>query len=172
MPRISAREQEAEMLADPEIALELSRRSGSLVVEIEYRVSRENARAFHNVIQDVQLFRQRGAYGWFIARDIADPELWTERDHCPTWLDYLRKRNRSTQSERAPDGQAAAFHVGPEPIRVRRMLERPLRSVRRNDDELDRAAKELVRGQGLIGVEELVGARRLTGKLEQEQRSP
>lgn len=173
MPRISAREQEAEMLADPEVRLELSGRSGPLVVEIEYRVSRENARAFHNVMQDVQLFRQRtGAYGWSIARDIADPELWTERYHCPTWLDYLRQRNRSTQSERALDGQAAAFHVGPEPIRVRRMLERPFGSVRRNEDEPDRAAKELVRGQGLIGVEEFAEAGRRTGNVEQKQRSP
>lgn len=173
MPRISAREQEAEMLADPEVRLELSGRSGPLVVEIEYRVPGEKARAFHNVMQDVQLFRQRtGAYGWSIARDIADPELWTERYHCPTWLDYLRQRNRSTQSERALDVQAAAFHIGPGPIRVRRMLERPFGSVRRNDDGADRAAKELVRGQGLIGVDELAEVGRPTGKLEQKQRSP
>lgn len=169
MPRISAREQEAEMLADPEVRLELSGRSGPLVVEIEYRVPRENARAFHNVMQDVQLFRQRtGAYGWSIARDIADPELWTERYHCPTWLDYLRQRNRSTQSERALDVRAAAFHVGSEPIRVRRMLERPFGSVRRDDDGPDRAAKELVRGQGLLGVEELAEAGRRTRNLEQK----
>ncbi|MGY3146449.1 hypothetical protein ACVWYQ_003448 [Bradyrhizobium sp. USDA 3397] len=57
MPRISTREQEAEVLADPEVRLELSGRSGPLVVEIEYRVSWENAQAFHNVMQDVQLFR-------------------------------------------------------------------------------------------------------------------
>ena len=90
------------MLADPEVRLSLTGRSGPLVVEIEYRVAQDNARAFHNVMQEVQLSRQRnGAYGWSIARDIADPELWTERYHCPTWLDYLRQRNRSTQSERA-----------------------------------------------------------------------
>jgi len=53
-------------------------------------------------MQEVQLSRQRnGAYGWSIARDIGDPELWTERYHCPTWLDYLRQRSRPTQSERA-----------------------------------------------------------------------
>ncbi|WP_439402549.1 MFS transporter [Bradyrhizobium sp. DASA03068] len=173
MPRISAREQEAEMLADPEVRLELSGRSGPLVVEIDYRVPGENARAFHNVMQDVQLFRQRtGAYGWSIARDIAYPELWTERYHCPTWLDYLRQRNRSTQSDRALEVQAAAFHVGPGPIRVRRMLERPFGSVRRNDDGPDRAAKELVRGQGLLGVDELAEVGRPTGKLAQKQRSP
>lgn len=49
------------------------------MVELDYRVPSENARAFHNVMQDVQLYRQRnGAYGWSIARDIAGPELWTD----------------------------------------------------------------------------------------------
>ncbi|MGY4298940.1 MFS family permease [Bradyrhizobium sp. i1.4.4] len=131
MPRICEGSEEAEMLEDPKVRQPLTERSGPLVVQIEYRIAHENARAFHNLMQEVQLFRQRnGAYGWSIARDIANPELWTERYHCPTWLDYLRQRNRSTQSERALDRQAVAFHIGPEPVRVRRMLERPFGSIR------------------------------------------
>ena len=145
MPRIGARGEEAESLDDPEVQLALTARSGPLVVEIEYRVAQDNARAFHNVMQDVQLSRQRnGAYGWSIARDIADPELWTERYHCPTWLDYLRQRNRSTQSERALHQQAIAFHIGPDPVRIRRMLERPFGSVRWKEDTPDRAANEVL----------------------------
>jgi hypothetical protein len=71
----------------------------------------------------VQLFRKRnGAYRWSIARDLADPELWTERYRCPTWFDYLRQRNRATKSETATERQALAFHIGPGPVRVRRML--------------------------------------------------
>ena len=135
MPRIGTRGEETMMLDDPEVRLALSGRSGPLVVEIEYRVTQKNARAFHDVMQQVRLFRQRnGAYGWSIARDIADPELWTERYHCPTWFDYLRQRNRSTPSEGALEQRAMAFHVGPAPIRVRRMLERPFGSVRSKDD--------------------------------------
>ena len=134
-----------ELLADPEVRLSLTGRSGPLVVEIEYRVAQDNARAFHNVMQEVQLSRQRnGAYGWSIARDIADPELWTERYHCPTWLDYLRQRNRPTQSERALHQRAIDFHLGPDPIRVRRMLERPFGSVRWKEDTPDRAANEVL----------------------------
>jgi len=145
MPRVGARNEDAEVLADPEVRLSLTGRSGPLVVEIEYRVAQENARAFHNVMQEVQLSRQRnGAYGWSIARDIADPELWTERYHCPTWFDYLRQRNRSTQSERALHLRAIAFHLGPEPVRVRRMLERPFGSVRWKDETPDRAAHEVL----------------------------
>jgi MFS family permease len=145
MPRIGARGEEAESLDDPEVRLALTGRSGPLVVEIEYRVEQDNARAFHNVMQDVQLSRQRnGAYGWSIARDIADPELWTERYHCPTWLDYLRQRNRSTQSERALHQQAIAFHIGPDPVRIRRMLERPFGSVRWKEETPDRAANDVL----------------------------
>jgi MFS family permease len=146
MPPVGARnEVSRELLADPEVQLQLTGRSGPLVVEIEYRVAQDNARAFHNVMQEVQLSRQRnGAYGWSIARDIADPELWTERYHCPTWLDYLRQRNRATQSERELHQQAIAFHLGPEPIRVRRMLERPFGSVRWKEETPDRAANEVL----------------------------
>ncbi len=146
MPPVGARNEAAtETLADPEVRLQLTGRSGPLVVEIEYRVLQENARAFHNVMQEVQLSRQRnGAYGWSIARDIADPELWTERYHCPTWLDFLRQRNRTTQSERELHQEATAFHIGPEPVRVRRMLERPFGSVRWKDETPDRAANDVI----------------------------
>lgn len=36
-----------------------------------------------------------------------------------------------------------AFHIGPEPLRIRRMLERPLGSVRWKNNVFDRAASEL-----------------------------
>jgi MFS family permease len=145
MPRVGGRDEEAEVLADPEVRLALTGRSGPLVVEIEYRVAQDNARAFHNVMQDVQLSRQRnGAYGWSIARDIADPELWTERYHCPTWFDFLRQRNRATQSERALQQRAVDFHIGPDPVRVRRMLERPFGSVRWKEETPDRTAAQVL----------------------------
>jgi MFS family permease len=143
MPPIGARNEDAtEALADPEVQLSLTPRSGPLVVEIEYRVVQDDARAFHNVMQDVQLSRQRnGAYGWSLARDIADPELWTERYHCPTWLDYLRQRNRATRSERELHRQAMDFHTGPDPVRIRRMLERPFGSVRGKEDMREHAGE-------------------------------
>jgi hypothetical protein len=145
MPLTGARDEDAERLEDPEVQLQLTARSGPLVVEIEYRVAQDQARNFHGVMQDVQLARQRnGAYGWSIARDIADPELWTERYHCPTWLDFLRQRNRATTSERALYLRAAGFHLGPDPVRVRRMLERPFGSVRWKEETPDRAATEVL----------------------------
>ncbi len=132
-------------LADPEVNLAITARSGPIVVEVEYRVGQDRARAFHDVMQRVQATRKRnGAYGWSISRDLADPELWTERYHCPTWLDYLRQRSRPTQSERELQLRAVEFHVGPEPIRIRRMLERPVGSVRWKDDTPDRAGSDVL----------------------------
>jgi hypothetical protein len=129
-----------DVLDDPEVRLSLTPRSGPIVIEIEYRVDPAKARLYYAVMQHVQLSRQRnGAYGWAIARDIADPELWTERFHCPTWHDYLRQRSRSTGSERALHLRANEFHIGPEPIRIRRMLERPIGSVRWKEDTPDRS---------------------------------
>jgi MFS family permease len=141
MPTVSGpNELSRDVLADPEVRLSLTPRSGPIVMEIEYRVDPAKARLFYAVMQHVQLSRQRnGAYGWSLARDIADPELWTERYHCPTWHDYLRQRSRSTASERALHLRANEFHIGPEPIRIRRMLERPVGSVRWKEDTPDRS---------------------------------
>lgn len=140
MPPTGSRNDPAiETIADPEVRLSLTARSGPIVVEIEYRVDPTKARLFYAVMQHVQRMRQRnGAYGWSIARDIANPELWTERFHCPTWHDYLRQRTRPTQTERELQARAFEFHLGPEPVRIRRMLERPIGSVRWKDTTPDR----------------------------------
>ena len=145
MPPIGGGVEDADNLAAPELKLALTGRSGPLVVEIEYRISQDDARAFHGVMLDVQLSRQRnGAYGWSIARDIANPELWTERYHCPTWMDYLRQRNRATMAERALYLRAASYHIGPEPVQVRRLLERPFGSVRWKDDTPDTGSADVM----------------------------
>lgn len=146
MPSLAkTKDDPAEAIADPEVRLALTARSGPIVVEIEYRVDPAKARAFYGIMQRVQLTRQRnGAYGWSIARELADPELWIERYHCPTWLDYLRQRNRATQSERGLQEDAEAFHRGPGPVRIRRMLERPFGSVRWKDETPDRAVGDVL----------------------------
>ncbi len=128
----------ADELADPDVKLGLTGRSGPVAIEIEYRVDSDRARAFYNAMQAVQLTRKRnGAYAWSISRDVGDPELWTERYSFPTWMDYLRHRGRTTQTERELVVAAMDFHLGPDPVRVRRHLERPFGSVRWREDSPD-----------------------------------
>jgi MFS family permease len=139
MPRVSERDVEMIDIAnEPEVALPITGRSGPIVIELDYRVDPAVARQFYDVMLKIQLARLRnGAFNWSISRDIADPELWTERYHCPTWADYLRLRSRVTQSDRDLQALADSFHKGGEQKRIRRRLERPFGSVRWSADTPD-----------------------------------
>ncbi len=142
---------DGDLLPDPKVKLALTARSGPVVVEIGYRVPLDQARSFYRALQKVQPVRQRnGGYGWSVARDIAEPELWVERFHCPTWLDYLHQRNRATAEDRALDEALAEFHGGSDGIVIRRMLERPFGSVRWQDDAPDPASAPTTRASPMI----------------------
>jgi MFS family permease len=132
MPRVSAEDAEmVEVAHEPEVALAITVRSGPIIIEIDYRVDPAQARDFYNIMLKLQRARLRnGGFEWSIARDIADPALWTERYHCPTWGDYLRQRSRLTQADGDLQAQADTFITEGHGTRVRRRLERPFGSVR------------------------------------------
>ncbi len=116
---------------EPEVALAITSRSGPIVIEIDYRVDHAQARQFYEIMLKLQSARQRnGAFDWSLSRDIADPAIWTERYHCPTWADYLHLRTRFTTADRELQLMADAFHTADPGGRVRRRLERPFGSVR------------------------------------------
>lgn len=127
--------------SEPMVSLALTDRSGPVVIEIDYRVSAANARQFYRLMQEIQAARQRnGAYGWALSRDIAEPESWVERFHCPTWLDYRRQRDRATEAERKLERSAVALQMNGHRLRIRRLLERPFGSVRWRDESPDPVA--------------------------------
>jgi len=114
----------------PEVRLDLHGRSGPILLQISYRIPDERADAFCRLMQQIRRGHERnGAYGVSLARDIADPALWTETLRYPTWHDYVRARDRPTQAERELQSQVISLHEGPEPIQVRRLLERPFESL-------------------------------------------
>jgi hypothetical protein len=130
---------------EPRVALDLTVRSGPIIITVEYRVDPAEARDFYAAIRELQLARRRnGARDWSIARDIDDPWLWTERFQCATWLEFLRHRDRPTRSERELQRRVLAFHRVSDPVQVRRMLGRPLGSVRWKQDVPDAKADEWV----------------------------
>jgi hypothetical protein len=123
---------------EPEVALPLTLRSGPVVIEVEYDVEPELARDFYEVMMKLQRARKRiGGFDWSISRDVADPALWVERYHCPTWGDYLRMRDRYTQAEFELQEHADSFNRSGHGHRVRRLLERPFGSVRWRADSPD-----------------------------------
>lgn len=116
---------------EPEEALGLTMRSGPVVIEVEYNVDPECARDFYAVMLEMSRVRKRlGGFDWSIARDIVDPSIWVERYHCPTWGDYLRMRDRYTQTEYEVQAKAETFNTDGQRRQVRRMLARPYGSVR------------------------------------------
>lgn len=142
MPVVEGGDREPVGLDTPPFALALTGRSGPIIVEVDYRIDPVEARAFYGLMQQIHQIRHRnGAYAWSISRDIADPELWTERYHCPTWHDYLRLRDRYTAEDIDLQDRAYAFHRGPKPAQIRRMLERPFGSVRWREDAPDRGVE-------------------------------
>lgn len=123
---------------DVTVALDVNLRSGPVCIEIEYDVDPEQAREFYNAIRAVQKCRLRnGGFNWTVSRDIAAPNLWVERYHCPTWGEYLRMRTRYTQADSDAQAEANAFNRNSGDLRVRRWLERPYGSVRLQADSPD-----------------------------------
>jgi MFS family permease len=125
-------------LEDPEVDLALTGRSGPIVIEIEHIVREDEARDFYEAMLEVRRIRRiNGASGWSLARDVSNARRWVERFHCPTWHDYLRHRNRLTAEEFATlNGVAQRFGEGE--LKMTRLLERPLGSVRWRAETPDR----------------------------------
>jgi len=110
MPEIEEQRDPDLVPSEPDVQLEVSGRSGPVILTIEYRVRANRARAFYTAMLDMEPIRHRtGAYAWSLSRDVGDPELWIERYHIPTWHDYLRQRSRLTAADVALWDRALAF---------------------------------------------------------------
>jgi MFS family permease len=115
---------------EPQTAVPIEPRSGPVVVTIEYRIPSGSVVPFLAAMSERRRIRRRdGAHGWSLLRDLADPELWIERYHVSTWLDYVRHNSRRTIADLANWDALAALHHGSDPPVVHRMLERQTGSL-------------------------------------------
>lgn len=121
---------------EPTLAVDIKPRSGPIVVQIEYVIRPEDRIVFLNLMSERRRIRLRdGARHWVLMRDLSDPELWIERYHSPTWVEYVRQAQRITQADAEVGERIRALHHGPTPPRVHRMIERQtgsLHTVSRN----------------------------------------
>lgn len=87
---------------EPETAIPVEPRSGPIVVTIEHRIAAANVPEFLRVMSERRRIRRRdGAFAWTLLRDLGDPDLWVERYHVPTWIDYVRHNQRRTNADAA-----------------------------------------------------------------------
>lgn len=116
--------------SEPATAVDIEPRSGPVVVTIEYRIAREDVLEFLAAMAERRRIRRRdGARHWTLLRDLHDPEVWMERYHTPTWLDYIRHNQRVTKADAAIGDRLRALHRGAEPPRVHRLIERQTGSL-------------------------------------------
>jgi len=113
---------------EPKPGMELAPHSGPVVVTVEYRVAPSDQAQFVAAMQEVRRIRRRdGARRWKLLQDISEPERFVERFQSLTWLEHLRQHHRYTMADREVEHRALALHRGPEPPRMRQLLERPAR---------------------------------------------
>ncbi|WP_340264999.1 MFS transporter [Sphingobium mellinum] len=115
---------------EPQTVVPIEPRSGPVVVTIEYRIPAGSVVPFLTAMSERRRIRRRdGAHGWSLLRDLSDPELWIERYHVSTWLDYVRHNSRRTMADTANSEAIHELHSGPQPPVVHRMIERQTGSL-------------------------------------------
>lgn len=111
--------------SEPETVVSVDDRSGPVVVTIEYRIAPGEIPRFLNVMHERRRIRRRdGARHWTLLRDLGEPDLWVERYHVATWLDYVRHNQRRTFEDAQNTLDILALHSGPAKPVVHRMIER------------------------------------------------
>ncbi|UVK48022.1 MFS transporter (plasmid) [Mesorhizobium sp. AR07] len=115
----------------PELALDLTPRSGPIAVKVEYSISEENIEAFLGCMRARRHVQSRaGARDWTLQRDLQTPSLWTETFRTPTWMDFLRLNHRLTIADEEVGQRLRALHDGKLPPRTVLSIERTTDATR------------------------------------------
>ena len=111
---------------EPDITVDIRPHSGPVVITIEWVIREEDLVSFLSIMAERKRIRRRdGARHWTLLRDLESADVWIERYHSPTWLEYVRQNQRMTQADAIIGERLRALHQGPDRPRVRRMIERP-----------------------------------------------
>lgn len=88
---------------------------GPVVIQIEYRISKEDLPPFIEAIRLVEKERRRdGAYAWGVAEHTADPERVIEWFLVESWAEHLRQHDRVSNADTCLHARAQRFHIGPD----------------------------------------------------------
>lgn len=119
----------------PETVLHVEPRSGPIVTTIEYRIAEADIDRFLVAMNERRRIRRRdGARHWTLLRDLMDTEVWIERYHVATWLDYVRHNQRRTYADADNSREILALHRGENPPVVKRRIEWQTRGLAAEKD--------------------------------------
>lgn len=110
--------------SEPSTEVPIEARSGPVSITIAYRIDPADMAEFLSAMREHRRVRRRdGARRWALSRDLADPWLWIERYHVPTWLEYVRHNHRRTHADAANTERIRSLHRGEGPPEVQRVIE-------------------------------------------------
>jgi MFS family permease len=110
---------------EPHLALDIKPQSGPVVLMVDYVIDEPDVAEFLKAMADRRRLRYRnGARNWTLMRDLEQPNLWQETYHLPTWTEYVRYHQRTTEADAVISERILALHQGSERPRVHRMIER------------------------------------------------
>ncbi len=115
---------------EPDTAVPVEPRTGPVVITVEHRIAEADIPAFLSVMSERRRIRRRdGARDWTLMRDLADPQLWMERFHFPTWLEYVRHNERRTRADIANSDALHDLWLDAQPSVIHRWIERQTGSM-------------------------------------------
>ncbi|HRN76680.1 MFS transporter [Ottowia sp.] len=97
--------------------------SGHVLVTVEYRIDPADAPAFRALMDESRRSRLRqGAVAWELLSDINDPGRFVEVIEDASWIDHLRRFERTSAADVALRERKLGYHLGEEPPVVHRTL--------------------------------------------------
>lgn len=109
----------------PELAMALQPMpdDGPVLIQVEYRIVREQRDQFLQAIRAVEPTRRRnGAMSWRVFADLGEEGRFVERFIISSWAEYVRLRSRATVTDRAAHKAVEEFQQAGIPIRVSRLI--------------------------------------------------
>jgi MFS family permease/quinol monooxygenase YgiN len=98
---------------------------GHIIISVEYLVDPGSAADFRRLMMEESRSARlrQGALSWQLLSDLNDPGRFLEVTTERSWVDHLRRFERTTASDAELHERKLGFHVGTEPPRIVRYLD-------------------------------------------------
>lgn len=109
----------------PEIQLDLTKRSGPILISIEFDIAQDDVSEFLRLMAERKIIHIRdGARQWRLSRDLEHPDIWFENYRFSTWTEYVRHNDRRTKADDKSTHRLRELNRSGDLPKVRRMIER------------------------------------------------
>ncbi|SDE70012.1 Predicted arabinose efflux permease, MFS family [Variovorax sp. CF079] len=99
---------------EPLVAEPVAHDRGPVMIQVEYRIRKDDRPAFLAVMKRLSLERRRdGAYAWGITEHTGDAKRIVEWFLVESWAEHLRQHHRVSHADADLQGEAIRFHIGP-----------------------------------------------------------